>query len=295
MKIVPLNDKIVVERLEADDKTAGGIILPDTAKEKPKQGKMLRRGRGQAARRRQAGGVPGEGRRPRAVHLLRRQRGQPRGEGIPHHDRGRHPRRRGLSQSRQGTGVRGQKPEVDTASRSLTGRQHPARVATIDSGLGSARVRRPGCETQDHSCSHPLDARRPVPVPDHAQPIFRQTLAGRGLRRSYIASTIPTSAWGVGGVSGDSVRVSTCSSRSNGAWGCRHTGNGGSSALAWLRTSTSATCPGPRRRTTCTRCSSSTGRSPGPRWSPTGRPAGPAGSGSSRCPTRRRPTRPSPP
>ena len=46
MKIVPLNDKIVVERLEADDKTAGGIILPDTAKEKPKQGKILAVGDG---------------------------------------------------------------------------------------------------------------------------------------------------------------------------------------------------------------------------------------------------------
>jgi chaperonin GroES len=46
MKIVPLNDKIVVERLEADDKTAGGILLPDTAKEKPKQGKVLSVGDG---------------------------------------------------------------------------------------------------------------------------------------------------------------------------------------------------------------------------------------------------------
>ena len=46
MKIVPLNDKIVVERLEADDKTTGGIILPDTAKEKPKQGKILSVGEG---------------------------------------------------------------------------------------------------------------------------------------------------------------------------------------------------------------------------------------------------------
>ena len=46
MKIVPLNDKIVVERLEADDKTLGGIILPDTAKEKPKQGKILALGDG---------------------------------------------------------------------------------------------------------------------------------------------------------------------------------------------------------------------------------------------------------
>jgi len=46
LKIVPLNDKIVVERLEADDKTVGGIILPDTAKEKPKQGKILAIGEG---------------------------------------------------------------------------------------------------------------------------------------------------------------------------------------------------------------------------------------------------------
>jgi chaperonin GroES len=46
MKLVPLNDKIVVERLEAEDKTAGGIILPDTAKEKPKQGKVLAVGEG---------------------------------------------------------------------------------------------------------------------------------------------------------------------------------------------------------------------------------------------------------
>jgi len=46
MKIVPLNDKLVVERLEAEEKTAGGIVLPDTAKEKPKQGKVLSKGEG---------------------------------------------------------------------------------------------------------------------------------------------------------------------------------------------------------------------------------------------------------
>ena len=48
MKLIPLNEKIVVERLEADDKSAGGIILPDTAKEKPKQGKVLAVGDGKA-------------------------------------------------------------------------------------------------------------------------------------------------------------------------------------------------------------------------------------------------------
>src|ERR1700745_2090973 len=46
MKVVPLNDKIVVQRLEAEDRTAGGIVLPDSAKEKPKQGKVLSVGDG---------------------------------------------------------------------------------------------------------------------------------------------------------------------------------------------------------------------------------------------------------
>ncbi len=46
MKVIPLNDKILVERLEAEEKTAGGIVLPDTAKEKPKQGKVLGLGEG---------------------------------------------------------------------------------------------------------------------------------------------------------------------------------------------------------------------------------------------------------
>jgi len=46
MKVVPLNDKLVVKRLEAEERTAGGIVLPDAAKEKPKQGKVLSIGDG---------------------------------------------------------------------------------------------------------------------------------------------------------------------------------------------------------------------------------------------------------
>lgn len=38
LKIRPLGDKVLVKRLEAEEKTAGGIVLPDTAKEKPKRG-----------------------------------------------------------------------------------------------------------------------------------------------------------------------------------------------------------------------------------------------------------------
>jgi chaperonin GroES len=46
MKVVPLNENILVERVEAEAKTAGGIMLPDSAKEKPKQGKVLSLGEG---------------------------------------------------------------------------------------------------------------------------------------------------------------------------------------------------------------------------------------------------------
>ena len=46
MKVIPLNDKMLIERVEADEKTIGGILLPDTAKEKPKTGKVLELGEG---------------------------------------------------------------------------------------------------------------------------------------------------------------------------------------------------------------------------------------------------------
>jgi len=46
MKIRPLGDKVLVQRLEAENKTAGGIVLPDTAKEKPQKGKVISVGEG---------------------------------------------------------------------------------------------------------------------------------------------------------------------------------------------------------------------------------------------------------
>ncbi len=46
MKIKPLHDRVLVRRLEQEEKTAGGIIIPDTAKEKPQQGEVLAVGSG---------------------------------------------------------------------------------------------------------------------------------------------------------------------------------------------------------------------------------------------------------
>ena len=46
MKFRPLHDRVVIRRLEADEKTAGGIIIPDTAKEKPMEGEVVAVGPG---------------------------------------------------------------------------------------------------------------------------------------------------------------------------------------------------------------------------------------------------------
>ncbi len=46
MKIRPLSDRIVVKRLDQEEKTKGGIIIPDTAKEKPQEGKIVAVGKG---------------------------------------------------------------------------------------------------------------------------------------------------------------------------------------------------------------------------------------------------------
>jgi chaperonin GroES len=49
MKIKPLGDRVLVKRIKEEDKTKGGIIIPDTAKEKPQEGKVMAVGRGKVA------------------------------------------------------------------------------------------------------------------------------------------------------------------------------------------------------------------------------------------------------
>jgi chaperonin GroES len=49
MKVKPLSDRVVIEPLEAEEKTSGGIYLPDTAKEKPQMGKVVAAGPGKTA------------------------------------------------------------------------------------------------------------------------------------------------------------------------------------------------------------------------------------------------------
>jgi len=49
MKLKPLNDRVLVKRLESEEKTAGGLYIPDTAKEKPSRGKVVAAGPGKIA------------------------------------------------------------------------------------------------------------------------------------------------------------------------------------------------------------------------------------------------------
>jgi chaperonin GroES len=46
MKVRPLHDRILVRRIEEEEKTKGGLIIPDTAKEKPQEGKVIAVGKG---------------------------------------------------------------------------------------------------------------------------------------------------------------------------------------------------------------------------------------------------------
>lgn len=49
MKIRPLQDRVIVKRIAEEEKTAGGIIIPDTAKEKPQEGKVIAVGKGKVS------------------------------------------------------------------------------------------------------------------------------------------------------------------------------------------------------------------------------------------------------
>ena len=70
MKFRPLHDRVVVKRIEEEAKTAGGIIIPDTAKEKPQQGEVIAVGPGARDERRQGQRARRQGRRPRAVRQV---------------------------------------------------------------------------------------------------------------------------------------------------------------------------------------------------------------------------------
>ena len=129
MKFRPLHDRVVVQRIDAEEKTAGGIIIPDTAKEKPSQGEVIAVGPGG---RDEAGKlIPHrrQGRRPRAVRQMVGHRGQDRRPGSPDHEGVRHHgRHRGAVRQEEGR-LTPDHPEEPRERVSRMGRvtAHPSR------------------------------------------------------------------------------------------------------------------------------------------------------------------------
>ena len=87
MGLKPIGDRIIVRREAADEKTAGGIMLPDTAKNKPQQGTVLAVGPGKLKKDGTRAAMQLKAGDQRAVHLLGRRRVQ----GPPGQGRGRNP------------------------------------------------------------------------------------------------------------------------------------------------------------------------------------------------------------
>ena len=86
--IRPLGERMLVQRVEAEAKSAGGILLPESAKEKPKEGIVIALGEGRMLE----SGERADCWRPRPLHELRRHGRQVRRSGVPDHGRARHPR-----------------------------------------------------------------------------------------------------------------------------------------------------------------------------------------------------------
>ena len=70
MNVRPLHDRIIIQRLEEGEQKVGGIIIPDTAKEKPQQGKVIAAGAGKIQGRRHAPTAGCQGRRPHPVRQV---------------------------------------------------------------------------------------------------------------------------------------------------------------------------------------------------------------------------------
>jgi co-chaperonin GroES (HSP10) len=90
MKFRPLHDRVVVKRIDAEEKSAGGIIIPDTAKEKPSQGEVIAVGPGGRDEAGKLIPIDIKVGRPRAVRQVVGDRSQDRRPGAPHHEGVRH-------------------------------------------------------------------------------------------------------------------------------------------------------------------------------------------------------------
>jgi len=98
MTFRPLHDRVLVRRVEAAEKTTGGIIIPDTAKEKPQEGEVVSAGSGICAEDGTITPAGHQGRRQDPVRQMVGHRGQARWRRSYHHERKRRSGRHWLTQ-----------------------------------------------------------------------------------------------------------------------------------------------------------------------------------------------------
>ena len=85
MKIRPLHDRVIVKRLEEDRTSSGGIVIPDTAAEKPTRGKIIAVGKGRILEERRSASLRAECRGQNSLWKVRGHRSEGRRRRIPGH------------------------------------------------------------------------------------------------------------------------------------------------------------------------------------------------------------------
>ena len=120
MNVRPLHDRLLVKRIEEKETVKGGIIIPDTAKEKPQEGEVIAVGNGKILENGTKVAAGRQGRRQDPVRQVLGHRDQDRRRGVPDPARGRSPRGRRLSRARNG--IQGDRRTWRSRSRTATSR-----------------------------------------------------------------------------------------------------------------------------------------------------------------------------
>ena len=136
MKVRPLQDRVLVRRIAEEEKTKGGIIIPDSAKEKPAEAEVIAVGNGKFDDKGALRPLDGQEGRPRPLRQVQRQRDQDRRRRSPDSARGRHPRRSGEIRRPHGS-------QRDSVRRGGTLPHSGRRQRAGRHGQGDARPARP--------------------------------------------------------------------------------------------------------------------------------------------------------
>ena len=179
VSIKPLEDRIVIRQVEAEQTTASGLVIPDTAKEKPQEGEVVAVGTGSHRRQRQPRPARRRRRRPRAVQQVRRHRGQVRCGRVPRPVGARRPRGRRPLESHA---VREKGPDASASGPfSRAGGRIPREIGSGGCCVGRGRTTAAG--------GRRLDRDRDLPVRPRADARRRSTSSTRNLPATGVAAS----------------------------------------------------------------------------------------------------------